>query len=345
MKQAKKLGSRWLRILAAAIIVIGIALWPTNYYIESPGSAQKVSDLMTSKAAKPDPHFYMLTVAERPAGLLDYGLSFLRSDESRISKDELLAGQSTQSYELLQHYYMTTSQNNALFYAAKKAGRHPQMQYLGIYVLAILPGSSFRRVLSVGDTIVKINGQRFKSTPAMMKYLQTQKIGHPVKIAFWHHGQLKRATGKICRVKSTKRPGLGIELVDHTKVKVRPQMKINAGSIGGPSAGLMFALTAYQAFTRENLSHGQKIAGTGTIAADGQVGIIGGIDKKVIAADRAGVKIFFAPTQRLPGMKKRATNYAEAKRTARRIHSRMQIVPVGRFEDALHYLKNYSSKK
>jgi PDZ domain-containing protein len=166
---------RWLGWLAAAIALIIIACWPTNYYIESPGSAQKVSELMTSQANKPDSHFYMLTVAERPAGLLDYGLSFLRSDESRISKQELLAGQSTKSYEMLQHYYMTTSQNNALYYAAKKAGRHPQLKYLGIYVLDLLPGSSFKHKLSVGDTIIKINNQHFDSTPAMMKYLRQQK--------------------------------------------------------------------------------------------------------------------------------------------------------------------------
>lgn len=330
---------RWLVWLLIVLAVIIISVWPTNYYIESPGTAQKVSELMTSKAGKPDSHFYMLTVAERPAGLLDYGLSFLRSDESRVSKQELLAGQSTKSYELLQHYYMTTSQNNALYYAAKKAGRHLKMKYLGIYVLDLLAGSSFKHKLSVGDTIIKINGQHFKSTPAMMSYLRKQKIGDKVSITYWHHGKTKQATGKICKVKSTGKPGLGVELVDRTQVTFTPKIKINAGSIGGPSAGLMFSLTAYQSLTGKNLTRGRKVAGTGTIDAQGKVGIIGGVDKKVIAADRAGAKIFFAPTQKLPGMKKKATNYAEAKRTARRIHSKMKIVPVAKFEDAVAYLE------
>lgn len=336
-KQGKR--KRWLSWLIAALALVIAACWPTDYYIESPGSAQKVSELMTSQAGQPDSHFYMLTVAERPAGLLDYVLSFLRSDESRVSKQELLAGQSTKSYELLQHYFMTTSQNNALYYAAKKAGRHPQLKYLGIYVLNLLPGSSFKHKLSIGDTIVRINGQHFKSTPAMMSYLRRQKMHAPVTISYWHHGQTKQAQGKICKVKSTGQPGLGVELVDRTQVKFKPRIKINAGSIGGPSAGLMFSLTAYQSLTGKKLTRGRKVAGTGTIDATGRVGIIGGVDKKVIAANRAGAKIFFAPTQKLPGMKTKATNYAEAKRTARRLHSHMKIVPVAKFEDAVAYLE------
>jgi PDZ domain-containing protein len=101
----------------------------------------------------------------------------------------------------------------------------------------------------------------------------------------------------------------------------------------------MFSLTAYQSLTGKNLTKGRKVAGTGTIDAQGKVGIIGGVDKKVIAADRTGAKIFFAPTQKLPGMKAKDTNYAEAKRTAQRIHSKMKIVPVASFEDAVAYLE------
>ena len=99
-------------------------------------------------------------------------------------------------------------------------------------------------------------------------------------------------SGKTVKLAGTDRYGIGIQLVDRTRVVTKPEVKINSGDIGGPSAGLMFTLECYQLFTRKNLSPNQKIAGTGTIDSNGKVGMIGGVDKKVIAASRQGMKVF-----------------------------------------------------
>ncbi len=80
------------------------------------------------------------------------------------------------------------------------------------------------------------------------------------------------------------------------QVKTKIPVKVDAaGQYGGPSGGLMFSLQIYQQISGKDLQRGRKIAGTGTINSDGTVGEIGGIDKKVIAAHRAGATIFFAP--------------------------------------------------
>ncbi|MBA1395016.1 PDZ domain-containing protein, partial [Lactobacillus sp. XV13L] len=104
--------------------------------------------------------------------------------------------------------------------------------------------------------------------------------------------------------------------------------------------GLMFTLTSYEAFTHQKLARGHKIAGTGTITADGKVGVIGGVDKKVVAADKAGAEVFFAPTDATV-VKKSDNNYVVAKKTAKQIGSKMKVVPVGTFGDALSYLKRH----
>lgn len=67
--------------------------------------------------------------------------------------------------------------------------------------------------------------------------------------------------------------------------------------------------------------------------------MIGGVDKKVIAASRQGMRVFFALIDQPEGVKKNETNYAEAVRTAKKIHTKMKIVPVACFEDALNYLE------
>ena len=100
---------------------------------------------------------------------------------------------------------------------------------------------------------------------------------------------------------------------------------IDSGDIGGPSAGLMWTLGVIDLLTPGELTGGRVIAGTGTIALDGTVGPIGGIQEKVVAAEHAGAKVFFVPTADAAG--------------ARSIAHGIVLVPVKTFQDALDYLQ------
>ena len=93
-----------------------------------------------------------------------------------------------------------------------------------------------------------------------------------------------------------------------------PEVDINTSEIGGPSAGLMFALEIYNQLIDEDITKGFSIAGTGTISPDGKVGPIGGIDQKVVAADKAGQRF----SLRRMKMVKKKSNYEIAVKTARR---------------------------
>ncbi|NLG23547.1 MAG: hypothetical protein GX555_19210 [Actinomycetales bacterium] len=73
------------------------------------------------------------------------------------------------------------------------------------------------------------------------------------------------------------------------------EVTIDAGNVGGPSAGMMFSLAIYDKITPGELTGGLRIAGTGTISSDGAVGGIGGVHQKMWAAERAGVDYFLAP--------------------------------------------------
>ena len=131
-----------------------------------------------------------------------------------------------------------------------------------------------------------------------------------------------------------KRVGIGVSLFTDRHVKVSPSVKVDIENIGGPSAGLMMSLEIYNQLTKEDETHGYAIAGTGTIDADGTVGPIGGIDQKVVAADKAGKDIFFAPNDKGDPN----SDYKNAVKTAKDIKSDMKIVPVDTMQDALNYL-------
>jgi PDZ domain-containing protein len=137
------------------------------------------------------------------------------------------------------------------------------------------------------------------------------------------------------------RYGLGIIPENTQTVDVPKKVKISTEGIGGPSAGLMMTLEIYdQIRTDLNLTRGYRIAGTGTINADGTVGRIGGIQQKVMAADQAGAEIFFAPNDE----GSRPSNYQEAMEAGERIGTSMRIVPVRTVDDAIRFLQSLPPK-
>ena len=145
------------------------------------------------------------------------------------------------------------------------------------------------------------------------------------------------------------RIGLGVQFQEDRELATDPKVDIHTADIGGPSAGLMFTLEIMNQLLDEDLTKGYNIAGTGEMLSDGTVGRIGGADFKIMAADREGVEIFFAPNDYLPDEVREKnpgilTNYEEAVKTAEKIGTKMKIVPVTTIDDALNYLKDLEDK-
>ncbi|MBR4399656.1 MAG: Lon protease, partial [Aeriscardovia sp.] len=109
------------------------------------------------------------------------------------------------------------------------------------------------------------------------------------------------------------------------------EAKIKSGPIGGPSAGMVFALGLIEKATGETLTGGKNVAGTGTLASSGKVGPIGGVASKMIAARRDGASFFLAP----------AANCKQI--LSSRIPSGLRVVPVSSLSGALSSLKDISS--
>ncbi|MCI1634504.1 MAG: PDZ domain-containing protein [Liquorilactobacillus nagelii] len=321
----------WLMILLVILLAAG-TFWPLPVYLETVGSAQNVAKYV-SVAQQRDrkPGKLMLTYVElaRATPFL-YLASFFDQNSSRIPSNQITGGGDNQEFDLVQKYYMETAINQAKISALKLAGKSFKQQFQGIYVLSILKNSEFKNKLQVGDLIQRIDGKSFSSLTGMTNYLASKKANQTVKVNYLRQGSSKIAHGKIVVLPGTKRHGIGISLVEKTSVTSKSQIKANMDGIGGPSAGLMLALQMYSQLSQRNLKAGRKIAGTGTITASGQVGQIGGIDKKVIAANKAGATIFLSPAGK--------SNYREAKKTAKRIKTKMKIVPIKNLTQAVNYL-------
>ncbi|MGB9552912.1 MAG: S16 family serine protease, partial [bacterium] len=113
----------------------------------------------------------------------------------------------------------------------------------------------------------------------------------------------------------------GVSLETPIPVEIIPQ-KI----VGGPSAGLMFALSLYNLLMPNDLTSGKLVAGTGTIDPEGKVGAIGGVEMKVRAAEKAGAEYFLSPEE----------NYQEALKAA----SKIKVIKVKTIQEAITFLKS-----
>lgn len=346
-RQDKQILKRIAGVLAAVLFVGWFLFWPLNYYIETPGTADNLKSYVTVKG-HPDKRkgCYMITsVYLQQARPATYIWAHFDPQATIEKASDVTGGQSGATYNKVQNFYMKSAINEAIAVAYKAAHQEYTKQYLGIYVLEVEKQSKFKKDLKVGDTITEVDGRHFDTAQGYQKYIAKQKVGQNLTITHLHNGKKHQTTHKLIKIMGD-RAGIGILLTDNVKIHTKIPVKVDPGQLGGPSGGLMFSLQIYQQVSGENLRHGRKIAGTGTIAPDGSVGEIGGIDKKVIAAHKAGATIFFAPYVKptktiLKYEEGHQTNYQLAKKTAKKYAPGMKVVPVKSFNDAVEYLRTH----
>lgn len=350
-EQEEKLSIKSMWPFIVIMVLIIIMIFPIPYYIEGPGTTENLKDFVTvnNKNDTEPGAFYLTTVGVRKATLGSALKAKFSNFEELVSKKELMGSSTSSEYDRIQQYYMNSSKNAAIEQALKLANVPYKMNFKGVYVLAVEDNSSFKGKISVGDTVTGIDGKTFKSSEEFVDYVKKQKVGQKVTVNYSQDGESKETEGQLIELPTDKKAGIGIGLTDHTEIDSSIPVEIDAGDIGGPSAGLMFTLETYEQLTQKKIRKGHKIAGTGTINTQGVVGRIGGIDKKIVTASNNETEIFFAPNDEITEEMKKAepgikTNYEESKAAAEKIGTKMKIVPVKNVQDALNYLETLKEK-
>ncbi|WP_283678838.1 SepM family pheromone-processing serine protease [Lentilactobacillus sp. Marseille-Q4993] len=332
--------------IMAAIILLTAVFLPLPQYIEGPGEAFNLAKIV-KLPNHPDKHkgkFLLTSVGIAQARPLTYLYAKLNPHYSIESSESVTDGQNEEEYDKVQNFYMRSSIGEAIYTAYKHAGKKVDRKYRGIYVLNIQKKSKFYGHIKVGDVVSKIDGHRFKNSDGFVNYVKKHKLGDKVTVQFSRGKKHYQVTKPLIKI-AKNRAGIGITLTDDVRVHTKIPIKVNPGEVGGPSGGLMFSLQIYSQLTGKNLRKSRVVAGTGTINSDGYVGEIGGIDKKIITAKRAGAKIFLAPYVKptktiLKYEPDGKTNYQVAKETAKKYAPNMKVVPVSTFGEAVKYLEN-----
>ncbi|NYG06171.1 PDZ domain-containing protein [Phycicoccus badiiscoriae] len=183
---------------------------------------------------------------------------------------------------------MVDSQQEAVAVALKALGKKVIEH---VVIGAVAKDAPSAALLKNGDEIVTIDGKRVADSNAVRAAVSLHKPGETVALGLVRDGKPVTVSAKTRAADGRATVGVFLGIRFEFPIDV----KINAGNVGGPSAGTMFSLAVYDTLTPGPLTGGQKIAGTGTMDAEGQVGPIGGIQQKLVGAHDGGAAWFLAP--------------------------------------------------
>ena len=325
---------RWFspaRLAVAGLVLLGAAalvLWvspDSSYDIQLVDPAHPVDPLVTVPGEKPHPPgpIYFVDVREREARLLERLLPFTRPSGSTVVKAPPVS--STVEQQIGQQD-MTESQKVAAVVALNHLGYKVRASSNGVIIVLVEPHTPASRILKTSDTILEADGKKVTSVDRLRAILAKHKPGDKVTIVYRRGDRTQTATIKtVSDPQDPKRALVGISARDDLRVKLPVNVRINAGGVGGPSAGLAFALDILQELGH-NVSNGHRVAATGELALDGSVLPIGGVKQKTLGVRAAGVDVFLVPA---------GENAQEARRYAKGV----RIIPVKNFPQALRALK------
>ena len=215
--------------------------------------------------------------------------AWLSPSEAVVPQGELFpAGQTAQQTQAQDTEEMASSQELAT--AAALTQLH--IKYgTQVEVLSTVAGYPASKSLKAGDVIEEVDGKPVAGESSLSSMITAHPVGSTLQLVVLRAG--KTLTIPVASKTSGGTPVIGVQVQQQYKFPFNVQ--ITVGDIGGPSAGMMFALGIIDKLTPLNLTGGKFIAGTGEITASGQVQPIGGIQQKMVGARNAGATVFLAP--------------------------------------------------
>jgi len=316
--------------LGAVLVAVAAALYilPSDEYIFLPDRARPLAPLVRAQGERPDTNgggIYYVAVDVRKASVLEKVFPALNEGATLVPENQVrpkgVDERARRQGELQQ---MARSQQYAAAVALRALGRTVTVTPHGALVEGVGDGYPASGKLRANDVIVALDGKSIRRATYLTTLLAKRKPGSTVRLEVRRAGQRTQITIRTTRSPSDpNRAFLGIVIADDADVTLPIEVKFDLGNVGGPSAGLAFALDLVDELGRD-VDHGRRIAATGEILLDGSVHEIGGVKQKTIAARRSGMDLFLVPGE----------NAAEA----RQYGGGLRILPVDSFQQALRAL-------
>lgn len=269
----------------------------------------------------------MTVVSVTPAGgrlsLPEALLAYWLPHRDTLPRDSVyVPGKSAEEVESEDADMMETAQDDAVV-AALRADGQPVTELPAVYSVTV--GGAAHKLLLPGDLMVSVDGVPTPTIASVSAAIRSHTIGERVRFVVFR--QKAETTVEVGTVESSTQPGVAaVGITLGPGYRYQPDISFDLGQqIGGPSAGLVFALAIYDKITDGALLAGRHVAGTGSITPEGEVGSIGGIQEKIAGAEKAGATVFLVP----------AGNCADLAG----VHTEMSLVKVGTLAEGIAALQ------
>ncbi|MDW7729872.1 MAG: S16 family serine protease [Bacillota bacterium] len=326
MKYQKYFGTA---LAAVMLVVLGFVI-RIDYFLVMPSRAVELGGIIAVENGDPDDEgsFYLVTVSQKRASLITalYGKVHPYIDITPM-ESVIPSNMDESEYRQLLIENMVESRHLAQVVALRRTGYEVEIMSDGVEIVGLSDDAPAEGFLFEGDIILSVDDIPVFLATEVPLMVQDRQVGSEVTLALSRGGQeLSVSLPTGASPDDEEMPFLGIFIKTLPWEPVLPiNIYMDTGRIGGPSAGLMFVLEIMNQLDPEDITGGKSIAGTGTIDINGNVGRIGGVVQKVVAADRVGAEYFLVPQG----------NYELAKSVGRGI----TLVPVENLDEVLEFLR------
>jgi PDZ domain-containing protein len=324
-------------LVAAVVGAVALATAPSPYVVERPGPVyDTLGEVENSEGDQvalidiPDETTYptsgrldLLTVylngsRESPLSWLDVAQAWFDPSRAVVPIDFVYPeGQTEEEADEESAVQMDTSQQDAVAAALAEL----DIPFGSVLTIAgVIDGTPADGVLEEGDQLLTADGEEIADVDQLKAVLGAAGVGAEVELGIRRDGDDVTVTVTPVASESDGSPVIGVYAASTYDFPI--EVNIQLENVGGPSAGMMFALGIYDKLTPGELTGDQHIAGTGTIGGSGEVGAIGGIVQKMYGAQAAGADWFLAP----------AANCGEV---VGRIPSGLEVFSVATLDDAI----------
>jgi PDZ domain-containing protein len=322
--------------LVLAALVLGAAwLIPSDSYLLLPDRAKPLEDKVRVQGEQDQGPggIYYTDVIVRKATLLEELVSGLRPDGADLVPAEALVppGSDFADRRRQTRRQMDRSEEVAAAVALRELDYDVKAEPEGALIVAVAPDAPAAGKLQPTEVIVAVDGSAVRTPNDLRRLIATRKPGDTVRLQVRAGGATR--TVQVGTVESPEEPGrpiVGIQVEQFADIELPIEVDIDLGGVGGPSAGLAFALDVVEEL-RGGVDRGHRVAVTGELELDGSVAPIGGVKQKVIGARRSGADVFVVPA---------GDNAVEARRHA----GDLRIIPVESFGQALRALATLPRK-
>jgi PDZ domain-containing protein len=318
--------------LGLLVVLVGLALtWiPSDHYIITPDRARPTDPLVAipgEEDAAGESGIYMVDVRVGRANLLERIFPGIHDGATLLPEEAVNPqGVSDRQRRRASLNDMSRSQLVAVAVALEELGEEVEVTPVGVEVGLVVPDAPADGVLEVGDVIVAVNGEEVATTDELQQaFSDGVAPGDDVELTVEREGKpVELTVGTTAAQDDPERAVMGVQVENTEDFEFPLDIEIDAGGIGGPSAGLAFALDIVDELGEDDLTRGRTIVATGALGLDGTVIPIGGVKQKAIGAKEAGADIFLVPDG----------NYEEARDAV----DDLRVVPVSNFSEALSAL-------